>query len=43
VEKFESDIKDTVTVVIDECGHAPFLEKPEETERAYRLFLKGLI
>jgi abhydrolase domain-containing protein 6 len=42
VEKFESAIRDTKTVIIDHCGHAPFLEKPEETEQAYRLFLKGL-
>jgi len=42
VEKFESAIKNTTTVIIDHCGHAPFLEKPEETERAYRSFLNGL-
>ena len=42
VEKFESAIRNTKTVIIDQCGHAPFLEKPEETEQAYRSFLLGL-
>jgi pimeloyl-ACP methyl ester carboxylesterase len=42
VEKFENGIAHTTTVIIDQCGHAPFLEKPQETERAYRSFLAEL-
>lgn len=42
VEKFEGAIENTETVIIDHCGHAPFLEKPGETEQAYRSFLKVL-
>lgn len=42
VEKFERGIKNGRTVIIDHCGHVPFLEKPKETKRAYRRFLASL-
>ena len=40
VEKFESGIKNTRIVTIENCGHMPFLEKPKETKAAYREFLE---
>ena len=42
VEKFESGIKNSRTVIIESCGHMPFLEKPKETKAAYRQFLTSL-
>lgn len=42
VEKFESGIKNSQTVIIDNCGHVPYLEKPEETKRSYSHFLASL-
>ena len=42
VEKLERGIKNGKTVIIDHCGHVPFLEKPKETKRAYRRFLARL-
>jgi len=39
VEKFESGLGDSRTVIIENCGHVPYLEKPAETKRAYREFL----
>jgi abhydrolase domain-containing protein 6 len=42
VEKFQCGIKNSQTVIIDNCGHVPFLEKSKETKRAYRRFLASL-
>ena len=42
VEKFESGLGDSRTVIIENCGHVPYLEKPAETKRAYREFLADL-
>ena len=42
VEKFESGLGDSQTVIIENCGHVPYLEKPAETKRAYRDFLADL-
>ncbi len=38
---FEKNIKNSKSVIIKECGHAPMLEKPAETAAAYQEFLKG--
>ena len=38
---FEKNIKNSKSVIIKECGHAPMLEKPAETAAAYQDFLKG--
>jgi pimeloyl-ACP methyl ester carboxylesterase len=38
---FERSIKNSKSVIIKECGHAPMLEKPAETAAAYQNFLKG--
>ncbi|MBK5101223.1 MAG: alpha/beta hydrolase [Desulfobacteraceae bacterium] len=42
VDKFESGLGDSQTVIIENCGHVPYLEKPAETKRAYREFLADL-
>ena len=39
VEKLEKGIANSRTVIIDQCGHVPYLEKPAEAKRAYREFL----
>ena len=38
---FEKNIKNSKSVIIKECGHAPMIEKPAETAAAYQDFLKG--
>jgi pimeloyl-ACP methyl ester carboxylesterase len=38
---FEKNIKNSKSVIIKECGHAPMIEKPVETAAAYQDFLKG--
>ena len=38
---FEKNIKNSQSVIIKDCGHAPMLEKPEETASIYKDFLKG--
>jgi pimeloyl-ACP methyl ester carboxylesterase len=42
VEKFEKGLKNSRTVIIDKCGHVPYLEKPGETKRACSDFLASL-
>lgn len=42
VDKFESGIQSTQTVVLDKCGHIPYMERPEKTIQVYRSFLAGL-
>ncbi|MFH0812097.1 MAG: alpha/beta hydrolase [Pseudomonadota bacterium] len=42
VKNFEAGLKDSRTVIIEDCGHVPYFEKPEETKRAYREFLASL-
>lgn len=42
VEKFERGLKNHQTVIIDQCGHIPYLEKPEKTKRAITEFLGSL-
>jgi len=37
---FEKNIKNSKSVIIKECGHAPMTEKPAETAAAYQDFLK---
>ena len=39
VEKFKKGIKDCRTVIMDNCGHVPYLECPEKSKQAYREFL----
>jgi pimeloyl-ACP methyl ester carboxylesterase len=41
VEKLEKGLKNSRTVIIDECGHVPYIEKSKETIQAYRNFLAG--
>lgn len=41
VTVFEKGLKNYKTVIIDNCGHVPMLEKPEETANAYLAFIKG--
>ena len=38
---FEKNIKNSKSVIIKECGHAPMYEKPAETASIYQDFLKG--
>lgn len=42
VDKFESGIQSTQTVVLNKCGHVPYMERPEKTIQVYRNFLAGL-
>jgi abhydrolase domain-containing protein 6 len=42
VEKFEKGIRNSFSVVIPQCGHVPYVEKPYEMKKAYREFLEGL-
>lgn len=40
-EKLQSGLKHSIVTVIEECGHASILEKPEETMELIRSFLKN--
>ena len=42
VEKFQKGLSNCRKVILDQCGHVPYLEKPEETKRAYKDFLASL-
>jgi pimeloyl-ACP methyl ester carboxylesterase len=42
VETLVDGIPDSQSVIIDDCGHLPYIEKPEETKRAHRTFLASL-
>ena len=42
VEKFQKGLSNCSTVILDQCGHVPYLEKPKETKRAYKDFLASL-
>lgn len=39
---FEKGLKNHKTVIIDNCGHVPMLEKPQETANAYLAFIKSV-
>ena len=39
VEKFKQGIEDCRAVIIHDCGHVPYLECPDKTERIYKNFL----
>lgn len=41
VPVFEKGLKNYKTVIIKDCGHAPMIEKPQETAAAYLNFIKG--
>lgn len=41
-EKFNELIPDSTLVIVDECGHAPMMEKPDEFNKILRNFLIGL-
>ena len=40
-EVFQKGIKNSRSVIIQDCGHMPMLEKPAETAAIYRDFLEG--
>jgi pimeloyl-ACP methyl ester carboxylesterase len=40
-ESFRKGLKDVKVVILDQCGHAPFIEKRNETIKAYQDFLAG--
>ncbi|MGV8057947.1 MAG: alpha/beta fold hydrolase [Smithellaceae bacterium] len=42
VTVFEKSLKNYKTVIIDNCGHVPMLEKPQETANAYSAFIKSI-
>ncbi|UCF83614.1 MAG: alpha/beta hydrolase [Desulfobacteraceae bacterium] len=42
VEKFQAGLRNSRIVILDQCGHVPYLEKPKETKRAYKDFLASL-
>jgi abhydrolase domain-containing protein 6 len=42
VPVFEKGLKNSKTVIINNCGHAPMLEKPLETVNAYLDFIKSI-
>lgn len=39
-EVLEKGLADSTTVILKDCGHAPMIERPEETARLYLGFLK---
>jgi pimeloyl-ACP methyl ester carboxylesterase len=39
---FEKGLKNHKTVIIRDCGHAPMMEKPQETATQYLDFIKGI-
>ena len=43
VKKFERGLINNQTVIIEDCGHVPHLEKPSETKRTYKKFLASVI
>ncbi|OPY86230.1 MAG: Lipase 1 precursor [Smithella sp. PtaU1.Bin162] len=42
VAVFEKGLKNCKTIIIPDCGHAPMIEKPQETARAYLNFIKNI-
>jgi pimeloyl-ACP methyl ester carboxylesterase len=40
-EIFRRGIKNAKVLILDQCGHAPFIEKRKESTKAYRDFLAG--
>lgn len=42
VQIFEKKIKNTHTVILEDCGHLPMTEKPKETARAYLNFMREI-
>jgi pimeloyl-ACP methyl ester carboxylesterase len=42
VEKFQKGLSNCRTVILDQCGHVPYLEKPKETKSVYKDFLTSL-
>jgi len=42
VSVFERGLKKSQTLIIDNCGHAPMLEKPHQAATAYLAFIKSI-
>lgn len=42
-ERVHKEIHNSKKVVINDCGHLPFVEKPEEFNREVLNFLKGML
>jgi abhydrolase domain-containing protein 6 len=42
VPVFEKGLKNYKTIIIPDCGHAPMVEKPQETANAYLAFIKSI-
>lgn len=42
VPVFERGLKNHQTMIINNCGHAPMIEKPEETATGYLSFIKSI-
>ncbi|NTW06586.1 MAG: alpha/beta hydrolase [Syntrophaceae bacterium] len=42
VSVFEKGLKNSRTVIINNCGHAPMLEKPHQAATAYLAFIKSI-
>jgi abhydrolase domain-containing protein 6 len=42
VPVFEKGLKNYKTVIINNCGHVPMLEKPRQTANAYLAFIKSI-
>lgn len=42
VPVFEKGLENSKTVIINDCGHAPILEKPGETAKAYLNFIRSI-
>jgi abhydrolase domain-containing protein 6 len=42
VPVFEKGLKNYKTVIINNCGHIPMLEKPQETANAYLAFIRSI-
>jgi abhydrolase domain-containing protein 6 len=42
VEKFEKELEQSKSVILQECGHVPYLEQRRKTVQAYKNFLASL-
>jgi pimeloyl-ACP methyl ester carboxylesterase len=42
VERFQSQLRDSRTVILEKCGHVPYFEREETTIKAYKEFIASI-